>query len=1246
MMDAYVTFKVVVDNYNTLFPNSTGVSYKLSSGTRSSNTSTLYQGDNGTIVDGYMTILTPGSLNGDKLILSGDVVTPGFDITNERTRHIRGVGTVVAPVIEPEQEIWLTLDGTDKFIEVVDGDFIYSTKITYQTNLTGNYIISNLLSVVSGVLTAPGLTIKLDGVLTTDAPTDGEFHECELIGTGTLTHVGSDDGSTNFFAGGIKTFSVDSMDYTLDKYTLTYQMPDGGIIGDNVIIDPYFDNAAQWNVLNGASVAGSELVMPTGSGNGSTIVEDDVLIPTGKVFQFDWEVTSLTQVEGWEYIQFFSRDYADYKNVVSVTAPGVYRHIIYTTGQGLRIKVTGAVTSNVNANISFITAKEWLNTLVFHNVVTSDYDDEAVVIPPPIPTGDSYPKIAGMNISAHDMDTEWKMDVISRQDLAILGLYRTWTSSDPLLPNPQAVAKELKRRNPSMLVGKYVMPMQVPNSGDLAKSDLVAKAYAEDWFVLNQPSGDHVTNVNYGGQDLINLTDWAPTESTGPRAGSGDRYCQWKSERDNEVFFNFTPNNFDVWYFDNNFTAPRTDIADWNLDGANENRNTDPLPAKYRQGIADGMIRARELQPNMLFMGNTSESAGCANDYDEYRYLNDGGFFEHAINDYTDEHHRGVEYWHGWENVLNWYRCIIANSKNLNAVYTIFAASSNTPQWSYTLRTMRYGLCTALMDNGYYSFGSYGAPTWYDEYDIELGRPIDAPPTDDWNNSGLWKREFEFGMAIVNPRVGTKTVPPFSNTISFTIPAGFARFDASYFGDGRALQDSTHNNGQEDGDVDLGECDGIILIRTDFVPVLTGEIFPKIAGVNVGAHDMDTEWKMDIISRQDLAILGMWNGWTSPTYANPQAVAKELKRRNPNMLVGKYNMTMQIPLDGEDMSKQDLVNKCKAEADWYVLDEPSGEHVIGQNVTRELVNITKHTTPDSNNDRWPEYFMKRCNTAFFNFTPNYFDIQYLDNFFTKPRVDNADWNLDGSNDNRNDAGVAEDYRDAYVDMVNQGRISQPNMLIMGTTADGIGSSCAFDNDEFNGVLDGGFLEHAINDPGGITEGTNYWNGWDKALDRYRCLLSKSKNVNQPYTIFGCSSDNSTGTLNIETMRYGLCTALLDNGYFSFGSYSSPTWYDEYDVVLGRAVDDPPLVEWAGNSGLWKREFEFGMSIVNPVKMQQQVFPYPNQIPIQFNIPSGFKRFDASYFGDGRTLQDPSHNNGQDTGNITLNEGDGIILIRE
>jgi hypothetical protein len=124
-------------------------------------------------------------------------------------------------------------------------------------------------------------------------------------------------------------------------------------------------------------------------------------------------------------------------------------------------------------------------------------------------------------------------------------------------------------------------------------------------------------------------------------------------------------------------------------------------------------------------------------------------------------------------------------------------------------KTFRYGFTSALMDNAYFDFSNgtraiyKPGVIWFDEYDLAgtantnwLGVATEGPSTSPWQ-TGVYRRRFQNGMALVNPRGnGNRTV---------TIEQGYCRI--------RGNQDPTINNGKPAMSITLRERDGLLLVK-------------------------------------------------------------------------------------------------------------------------------------------------------------------------------------------------------------------------------------------------------------------------------------------------------------------------------------------------------------------------------------------------------------------------------------------------
>ena len=114
----------------------------------------------------------------------------------------------------------------------------------------------------------------------------------------------------------------------------------------------------------------------------------------------------------------------------------------------------------------------------------------------------------------------------------------------------------------------------------------------------------------------------------------------------------------------------------------------------------------------------------------------------------------------------------------------------------------------------------------------------------------------------------------------------------------------------------------------------------------------------------------------------------------------------------------------------------------------------------------------------------------------------------------------------------------------------------------------------------------------------------------------------------QGMRYGLGSTLLDNGYFAYNTsqaYGDAPFFDEYNVKLGLAVTGPQTQPW--QSGVYRRDFENGIVLVNPKGNGAKTI----------TLETSYKRISGT--------QDPNTNNGQTVSTVTLQDRDGLILLR-
>lgn len=156
-------------------------------------------------------------------------------------------------------------------------------------------------------------------------------------------------------------------------------------------------------------------------------------------------------------------------------------------------------------------------------------------------------------------------------------------------------------------------------------------------------------------------------------------------------------------------------------------------------------------------------------------------------------------------------------------------------------------------------------------------------------------------------------------------------------------------------------------------------------------------------------------------------------------------------------------------------------------------------------------------------------------------------------------------------------------------------------------------------------------GWTQPFSEFQSIVSK--NIQPSVTAINTNTNNIEAPQDYRLMRYGLASALMADGYFSFDAgdrgHERVWWYDEYNVFLGAAQGSIRRLAGTGAGfapGVWLREYERGIVVVNS-----------DQISRQVNLPGTFEKL--------RGIQDPTANDGSLAKSLKLPAQDGLILLR-
>jgi hypothetical protein len=449
------------------------------------------------------------------------------------------------------------------------------------------------------------------------------------------------------------------------------------------------------------------------------------------------------------------------------------------------------------------------------------------VISPALAFDPPFPRLGGIEISSpFNYNTSAYEAAMARQSISIITDYPGFAST------VESAATAIHGLNQNSLVFAYVSDNYMDTGGKATWTGFKSKIDSMKWYLYSSGQiGSPVVTSDTNQWPVINNTPYTPKDS------SGYDSVQWMTHFfvDN-LTTSATP--IDGFYMDNMFSTPR-DIGDWNLDGTADpilpsggDPNNSAAAGFLRAGAVEYVSTARSLMSGKYQIANIEDwsrspvanGAVSANVPTAYQNLIDGGVMEAFIassaaianggKGYSFEHMRG------WSDMMTGYHRTMASLLEPKLGIFNVAAASNDYQ------TLRYGLTSCLMDDGYFSFTDYTAGytgvVWFDEYNVNLGAALGIPSAFAWQ-SGVYRRDYENGIALVNPNGNSAT--------TVTLESNYVKINGT--------QDHTTNNGTTVNTVTLQPSDGIILLR----PASTTNTFGRTTIASATSAGMTADMK-------------------------------------------------------------------------------------------------------------------------------------------------------------------------------------------------------------------------------------------------------------------------------------------------------------------------------------------------------------------------------------------------------------------
>lgn len=395
--------------------------------------------------------------------------------------------------------------------------------------------------------------------------------------------------------------------------------------------------------------------------------------------------------------------------------------------------------------------------------------------------------------------------------------------------------------------------------------------------------------------------------------------------------------------------------------------------------------------------------------------------------------------------------------------------------------------------------------------------------------------------------------------------------------------------------------------------------FPRIAGVQYGGpfNYNDSTYQAQL-AKQSITLLQYWPGM-APGGESMESVVKAIKAINPNDLVFLYTNTDESWTSGSNAPAFAAVASQMSSMKWWLYTNTSYSSPVLSYFGDGgyTINNTPNTPKDSQGDDSIDWLSKWFVSTYAGQVPD-IDGLFMDNVFTQPRV-SGDWYRNGSDLSASDPKAQAALQSGYERWFSMTHQLMPGKYQLGNVATWAQSGAAIPSGYVN-MADGGLLEGEI----GASWSIESWGGWQAALNQYDSVMSA---VNAPKLVIFNQYGSPT---DYQSFRYGLATCLMNDGYYAFtntsAGYSGVVWFDEYNANLGQPTSSPPTKAW--QNGVWRRDFTNGIALVNP----------KGNGPQTVQLGGTFVKIKGS--------QASSVNNGQTVTSVTLQDRDGIILLRQ
>lgn len=403
-----------------------------------------------------------------------------------------------------------------------------------------------------------------------------------------------------------------------------------------------------------------------------------------------------------------------------------------------------------------------------------------------------YPRIMAIELNTGKANAQ----ELARYDVVLLSMNAHNT-------NPELL-RDLRRLNPNIVLLAYSSAVEYPkyrlNSVEPEGRGVwhsLGQGLQPQWF-LKTTSGKEASI--WPQHVLMNLN---------AKSNSGQTYADYLA---NFLYQNVLQTGYwDGLLFDTTFNTISWSDATIDVDADGRTDSVTKIDQAWFNGQDLFLRKLRQLAGTRYEIITNGEGS--------FNHVNSGRMFEGFPELYEG----------GWQGSMQKYFTTDQSGYGSARFNIINSDTDNTGNFTDYPR-VRFGLTSALLANGYYNFDFGPADrskvVYYDEYNVTLGRPTSsafdilssASALSGSVVPGIWRRDFENGIVLVNSSSRTRTYQ-------------LANEYEKIFG----RQDPVTNNGQTVQKITIQPNDGIILLRP--LEEVLGNVYKNGSFVRVFTSD-------------------------------------------------------------------------------------------------------------------------------------------------------------------------------------------------------------------------------------------------------------------------------------------------------------------------------------------------------------------------------------------------------------------------